>query len=86
MALFQTHRDPPVSGEAICLPSTGIKEGCITTQTPKVGFKYFKPFKDYNTNVYKVQGETPYECENKLLYYYCCCPEPAHVAPLRSVL
>lgn len=57
MVLFQTHRDSHVSGEAICLPSTGIKEGCITTQTPKVGFKYFKPFKDYNTNVYKVQGK-----------------------------
>lgn len=57
MALFQTHRDPPVLGEAICLSSTGFKEGCITTQTPKVGFKYFKPFEDYNTNVYKVQGK-----------------------------
>lgn len=57
MALFQTHRDPPVLGEAICLSSTGFKEGCIATQTPKVGFKYFKPFKDYNTNVYKVQGK-----------------------------
>lgn len=57
MALFQTHRDPPVLGEAICQLKGILKKGALLLRSQRWALNIFKPFKDYNTNVCNVQGK-----------------------------